>query len=53
MSARRVLGSRFGIVAALATAFVLGGVTVGAVQLAGASGSAEFPLAGAFDFGFV
>jgi len=37
MSTRRVLSGRFGLVVALATAFLLGGTSVGALQMAGAS----------------
>ena len=39
MSIRRILCSRIGLVAALGAAYLLGGVTVGAVQMAGASGT--------------
>ena len=35
---RRVLRSRIGLAAGLASAFLLGGATLGAVQMAGASG---------------
>ena len=39
MSIRRILCSRIGLVAALGAAYLLGGVTVGAVQMAGARGT--------------
>ncbi len=39
MSIRRILCSRIGLVATLGAAYLLGGVTVGTVQTAGASGT--------------
>ncbi len=38
MSARRILSGRLGVVVAVVAAFLLGGASVGAVQMAGASG---------------